>query len=346
MNTMKGRAAPWRRRDRAGRGLRRLLRRRHMLLPLASFIAGCASYALVERSAAMAQIIGAMVLASWLWILAEPLLARHIERLSRGRIPARLLPMITQSLHQETLFFALPFVAAATVWSSAQPLFLALVALAALVTTLDPIYIGRICARPGRLLVFQAFCAFVAALVVVPLALQRDTTIALEVAAVLTLLGLLPGALRWLRDTPRRAWPRGVAIGLLALAAAWGLRAHVPAVALEARDLRATTALDAKLTPGAALTRIDASTLRQHGLTAFAAIRAPLGLRQQLFFEWRHEGRMVERIGTDIAGGRSAGYRTFTRKRNFPADPGGRWEISLRTSSGQLLGRTTLHVEA
>ena len=54
---------------------------------------------------------------------------------------------------------------------------------------------------------------------------------------------------------------------------------------------------------------------------------------------------MVERIGTDIAGGREAGYRTFTRKQNFPAHPEGRWEIMLRTADGQLLARTELQVE-
>ena len=106
--------AVWRRRDRLGRALRWILRRRHVLMPLASFMAGCASYFLVERSAAMAQGIAVMVLAGWLWILAEPLLARLLQRVSRGRVSPRLLPLVTQSLHQETLFFALPFIAAAT----------------------------------------------------------------------------------------------------------------------------------------------------------------------------------------------------------------------------------------
>lgn len=337
--------AAWRRRDRTGRALRWTLRRRHLLMPLASFMAGCASYFLVERSAAMAQGIAILVLAGWLWILAEPLLARLLHRVSRGRISPRLLPLVTQSLHQETLFFALPFVAAATVWHSAQPLFLALVALAALATTLDRIYIDRICAHPARLMLFQAFCAFVAALVVVPLALHRDTASALDTAAALMLLGLLPGAWRWLRTTPARSWPRGALVCLL-LAAGWGLRAQVPAVGLEARELRAISTLSTGLEPGPAISRLDTAALRKQGLTAFAAIRAPLGLRQNLVFEWRHDGRVVERIDTAIAGGREAGYRTFTRKQNFPAHPEGRWEIALLTADGQLLARTELQVDA
>lgn len=338
--------AAWRRRDRLGRMLRWMLRRRHVLMPLASFAAGCASYLLVERSAAMAQGIAVLVLAGWLWILAEPLLARLLQRLSRGRVSPRLLPLVTQSLHQETLFFALPFVAASTVWSSAQPLFLAMVATAALVTTLDRVYIDRICVHPGRLMLFQAFCAFVAALVVVPLALHRDTTSALETAAVLMLLGLLPGAVRWLRVTPTRAWPRGALLVLLLLAAGWGLRTQVPAVGLEARQMRAVSDLESELAPGPAVSRIGVQELQQRGLTAFAAIRAPLGLHQALVFEWRHDGRLIERIPTEITGGREAGYRTFTRKHNFPVDPVGRWTISLRTSAGQLLARTELLVEA
>lgn len=337
-------AAPWKRRDRTGRWARWLMRRRHILLPLASLIAGWGSYLLVERSAAMAQAIGIMVLASWIWILAEPLLGRLLRHISRGRLSPRLLPLVTQSLQQETLFFALPFVAAATVWSSAQPVFLGLVALAALVTTLDHIYLDRICPRPGRLLLFQAFCAFVAALVIVPLALHRDTGSALEMAGGLMLVGLLPGALRWMHELRARTWLRGSAVALLLLAAGWGLRSHIPAVGLEVREMRATQSLDASLAPGMALTRLDVTALRERGLTAFAAIHAPLGVRQAMVFEWRHDGELVERIATDISGGREAGYRTYTRKQNFPAQAQGRWRIDLRTTAGQLLARTEVEV--
>lgn len=336
--------APWRRRDAAGRLTRALLRHRHRLLPAISFVAGWASYVLVERSAAMAQAIAAMVLAGWLWILAEGALGSLLTRMSRGRLSPALLRMVTQSLHQETLFFALPFVWAATVWQSSQPVFAVLVVLAAAATTVDRIYLDRICARPTLALAFQGFCAFVAALVVVPVALQRDTGSALGLAAGLMLLCLLPMVLRRLVTTPLRRLPRAALLLTATLAAGWTARGTVPPVGLETQSLRATQTLSMPRTPGAAIDHLDTAALRAEGLYTFAAVRAPLGLRQDLVFEWRHEGVLVERIATEIRGGREAGYRTWSRKQHFPADSAGEWRIALRTAAGQMLGETRVRV--
>lgn len=315
-------------------------------MPAASFLAGCASYVLVERSAALAQAVGAMVLASWCWILAEPLLAGYLRRLSKGRASPVVLRMVTQSLHQETLFFALPFVWGATHWQSSQPVFFALVALAAVATTIDRIYLDRICAVPWRALTFQAFCAFVAALVVVPLALHWDTQQALRLAGALMLLGLLPAIGQAIRQQAVRRWGAAALVLAGLLGSGWLLRAGIPPVGIESRQMRLTQEVNDALEPGEAVHQIAASQLERAGMHAFAAVRAPLGLRQNLVFEWRREGELVDRISTTIEGGREAGFRTFSRKQHFPTEPAGTWQVELRTADGQLVARTTLHVTA
>jgi len=315
-------------------------------MPAASFLAGCASYVLVERSAALAQAVGAMVLVSWCWILAEPLLASYLHRLSKGRASPVVLRMVTQSLHQETLFFALPFVWGATHWQSSQPVFLALVALAALATTIDRIYLDRICAVPWRALAFQAFCGFVAALVVVPLALHWDTQQALRLAGALMLISLLPAIAQAVRQRTIRRWGAAALVLAGLMGSGWLLRAGIPPVGIESRQMRLTQEINDALEPGEAVHRIAASQLKTSGMQAFAAIRAPLGLRQNLVFEWRREGELVDRITTTIEGGRDAGFRTFSGKEHFPAEPAGTWHIELRTTDGQLVARTTLEVTA
>jgi hypothetical protein len=45
-----------------------------------------------------------------------------------------------------------------------------------------------------------------------------------------------------------------------------------------------------------------------------------------------------------VRGGRREGFRTYSRKAAFPADPAGRWTVDVTTSSGQLVGRLSFRV--
>jgi hypothetical protein len=44
-------------------------------------------------------------------------------------------------------------------------------------------------------------------------------------------------------------------------------------------------------------------------------------------------------LPTPVLGGRSAGFRTHSRKADFGADTVGRWSVDVVTASGQLIGR-------
>ena len=68
------------------------------------------------------------------------------------------------------------------------------------------------------------------------------------------------------------------------------------------------------------------------------AISAPRGLAERIYHVWRHNGKVVDRIALDINGGRKEGYRAWTQKRNFPADPSGKWRVDVLTDGGQMLG--------
>jgi DNA primase len=77
---------------------------------------------------------------------------------------------------------------------------------------------------------------------------------------------------------------------------------------------------------------------------AYAAIRAPSGLSQEVIFEWRHADHL-ERIVEQIQGGRSTGFRTFSRKRIFPEGAEGSWTVDVLTPDEQLLKRLRFTVE-
>ena len=55
-------------------------------------------------------------------------------------VPRPLLRYATQMVHQETLFFIVPFYIITTTWNSGQAVFTGLLGVAALISLIDPLY--------------------------------------------------------------------------------------------------------------------------------------------------------------------------------------------------------------
>ena len=53
---------------------------------------------------------------------------------------------------------------------------------------------------------------------------------------------------------------------------------------------------------------------------------------------WQLNGKEVDRIALNINGGRKEGYRAWTHKQVFPANPIGRWQVRVLTEDGQVIG--------
>ncbi len=314
------------------------------LLPTISFVAGWLGFLLIQRSESMARVIAVMALVGWPWLLAENLLGRWLERATHNRLPPKLLGFVTQNLQQEILFFSLPFLIGATQRDVGQIAFTASVALVAIVSTIDPFYQKHIASRPDTSAAFHGLCTFIASLVVLPIALAMPLEQALPFALAITGLWLLlslPRMLAGIQDHRLRLVSIA-AIGV-ALVCLWQFRAHVPAAGLSLKDSRITQTID-ELQPGPVLRRIDADALIADGVIAFVAIRAPMGLSQSVMFEWWHRGIRLDQI-TERIQGVDHGWRTYSRKRNFPPDPGGAWRVDVLTPQGQLICRLRFVVE-
>ena len=50
-------------------------------------------------------------------------------------------------------------------------------------------------------------------------------------------------------------------------------------------------------------------------------------------------------LPTPVQGGRLGGFRTYSRKSDFPADARGRWSVDVVTAAGQLVGRVRFRVD-
>ena len=312
------------------------------LLPAISFAAGWLGFLLVHRGEDLARIVALLALLGWFWLLLEPWVRRRLER-RRRRVGNFVVNFVSQSLQQELLFFSLPLLIGATQLDAGQVAFTTLVGLAALMTTVDPWYERFIATRAARRMSFHAFCSWIAALVVLPMVLL----VPVERALPLSLLGVaawllltLPLSLYSLpRWRTRAAWMIGM-IGVPLLL--WQLRGQVPAAGLAVTDARVTQTIDERV-PGAPVRRLRQQDLEQ-GVIAFAAIRAPAGLSQQVVFEWRHNGER-EQIPVEIQGGRADGFRAYSRKQVFPEDSAGVWTVDVLTPQAQLLERLRFIVE-
>lgn len=292
----------------------------------------------------MARLIAALSLAAWPWMLIQQGLRGYLLRRFPSKWTPYALQMITQSLQQEILFFSLPFLFAATQLDWGQLLFTGLACAAALLSTLDPIYEKRLGKRPVLALLFHAYCSFLAALVVLPIVAKVQLENALPLALGTTGLGLLLGLPQvWFDLGTSRERALGITGLILAPFLLWLLRAHVPAAGLSVTEARVSQSIR-NLAPGEPVQRLSAQQLLSGGAIAFVAIRAPMGLEQTVVFRWSRNGEVVDRIPAEIHGGSGAGWRTYSRKRNFPQDPRGDWSVDLVTPEGQLIKRLRFSV--
>ena len=295
----------------------------------------------------VAWIIGYLLL---LWLLFALLtqVRQSWERSARRtqRLVATAVDYTVQTLYHGLLLFVLPAYYAAATLSSLNVLFVVLLAALALLATFDPWYHAIVQPRPWLGAAFFVISIFAALNVALPLlGIRPFVGVLLSAwAAVVAVTPAVRRAMEW-------PWPSallGTMTAGIVVAALTGMgcRWIPPAPLFVARaalewNLGAIDSLEPERRG------ISAEELQRRGLTAFTAIYAPAGLRQPVAHVWKQEGRVVDVVSFQaVAGGRREGFRTWSRKTSFPADPRGRWTVDVMTTSGQLIGRLTFRVVA
>lgn len=323
----------------------RLISRYPGTVALFGFGSGVASFVLVERQAGLAKVIAALMLVSWLWLMLETSLRRALERRFGWKVPPPLLRYVTQMVHQESLFFIIPFFFITTTWNSGQSVFTVLLGIAALVSLVDPLYYKWLAPRRWVYLAFHALTLFAVLLTALPIIFHLSTPQSYLWALGIAVALALP-SLSGLFAT----WNWKSVLGMLVLAAAVGLagwmgRTWVPPATLWLTDVAVTRTFDnASRKPGDRLRQLTLAELHGNGLYAYTAINAPRGLKERIYHEWIHNGRQVDRIPLEISGGRDAGYRAWTHKRNFPERATGKWRVRVVTEAGQMIGMLRFQV--
>tara|TARA_R100000687_G_scaffold37311_1_gene30416 strand:- start:126 stop:1490 length:1365 start_codon:yes stop_codon:yes gene_type:complete len=324
-----------------------LAKRWPWLIAAIGFISGVASYFLVERKESLAQVIAILMLVSWVFLVLENWLRESFKSRFGLNIPPALMHYLTQLVHQESLFFVLPFFLAVTTWNHTQAGFTALLILCALISVIDPLYYKQLAPRRSLFVIFHALALFAVLLVALPILLQLTTGQSLAFALIASLLFSLPSLVKFVANG--RWWRRPLMTLMLAALAAglWQVPSLVPPAALRLTEFNLVQQVDREQrTHSIHIDRLDVQSLKRDGIYAWTAIRAPRGLQEKIHHLWIHNGKQVDRITLNIEGGSEQGYRAWTQKLNFPEDPVGKWQVKVVTDSGQLIGIKRFTVEA
>ncbi|MFO1390126.1 DUF5924 family protein [Cellvibrio sp.] len=317
----------------------KIAERRPWIIPLFGFVSGAASFLLVERKQEQfAQLISILMLAGWVWIALENLLQRGISRWFGIRIPAVVFRYISQLIHQESLFFVIPFFFITTAWNTGQIVFTSVLIKAALVSIIDPIYYHWLAARRWLYFCFHGVTLFAALLTALPLIFHLPTPQSylwsLGVAVLLTCPGLV-------RSMTVAWWKRVAAIAILIVCATgFGIlvRPWIPPASLWLTKVAITDRIDNRERAPQQQFKTITSTQLHAGIYAYTAIHAPRGLRERIYHQWIHDGKKFDKIALNISGGNDQGYQTWTHKTNFPKDAAGDWQIQVVTEANQIIG--------
>ncbi|HWR79201.1 MAG TPA: DUF5924 family protein [Pseudomonas sp.] len=316
-----------------------LTQRYPWVIALYGFVSGLASFILVDRQDQLASLIAILMLASWLFLVLESAFNQRLARWFGIELPAWLARFVTQMIHQQSLFFVLPFFAMSTTWNSGQLLFTSLLGAAALVSIIDPLYYDWLAPRRWLYLAYHSLTLFAVMLTAMPIILHLTTPQSYQLALLLTVLLSFPTLAASLQF--RRRW-RWLALPLLTaglLGAGWLARPWVPPATLRLNQVAISLDVnDQTRAPSQSLQQLSATQLRSQGLYAFTAINAPRGLAERIYHVWKRDGEEVDRIALNIQGGTQSGYRAWSHKQNFPQEVVGRWSVEVVTDAGQLIG--------
>ena len=314
-----------------------LIKRYPGVIALGGFISGIGSFILVDRQESLASWVAILMLVSWVWLMLENTFTELFARTFKREIPQPLLRYATQMIHQESLFFVLPFFFVTTTWNSGQLIFTGLLGAAGLVSIIDPLYYKWVAPRRWLFLALHTLTLFAAMLTALPIILHLTTAESFKLALGVAMLLSFPSLAS---SFPVNSARRAIALVLVTLAiggGGWLLRSWVPPATLWMTEVAISTDVRDR-TPSESLKEVPASQIRSAGLYAYTAIKAPRGLNERIYHVWQLNGKEVDRIALNINGGRKEGYRAWTHKQVFPANPVGRWQVRVLTEDGQVIG--------
>ena len=316
-----------------------LAQRYPWVIALYGFVSGAAGFILVDRQDSLAAVIAILMLVSWLFLVLESAFNQSLARWFGIELPDWVMRFVTQMIHQQSLFFLLPFFVISTTWNSGQLVFTSLLCGAALLSIIDPLYYNWLPPRRWLYLTFHSLTLFATMLTAMPIILHLTTAQSYQLALLITVLLAFPTLAGSLKVEGKWGWLAVPLLSAVLLGAGWLAKPWIPPATLRLNQVAISLQLnDQARAPSKSLKQLTPAQMRRNGLYAFTNISAPRGLSEQIYHVWRHNGVEIDRIPLDIQGGSDKGYRAWSHKQNFPSNSVGDWTVEVLTDGGQQIG--------
>jgi hypothetical protein len=287
----------------------------------------------------------AMLYVALLWLLslttprdAPALPGRRARWLRTG------IAYMSRNFYQQILFFILPIYYASATWTTLNMAFVVLLALSALLSTLDVVYDRHLSGNRTLVAVFFTLNLFACLTAALPILWHIGPSMAVRAGAALAFLGFLSFHLG---PRPSRHGP-WLALVVSAVILAWVAGAGqriVPPVPLRLVHTEFGDHVDRESLDVA--TRFETLPAGWSGtLDAVTSVRAPMGLSEGVRHRWWINGVLVKTTPAyRVEGGRPGGFRIWTALPVDHAVPGAWITVDVETAGGQIIGRRTLRVD-
>jgi hypothetical protein len=268
--------------------------------------------------------------------------------LNHPRLPARWAPRVcllvnyfNKNFYQQMMFFVLPIYYASATLSSRNTIFVLLVGVSAVLSTLDIVYDRHLSVSRTLTAIFFAFNLFALINVMLPVLWSVSNTWTTRLSALLAAMAFLT-----LFHPLSQAKARRIALGLLVtifwLVAVEGGRAFIPPAPLRLASAEFGTGFqrDSLRLEPVVTGLAPAAAARLYGVSA---IKAPLGLKERVQHRWYQNGRLVWASPFyNVTGGREEGFRLWTACAFENITSATKLRLDVETEGGQLIGRAKL----
>lgn len=273
------------------------------------------------------------------------------QLLQRSWMPARwaerlrlLVNLFNKNLYQQVLFFVLPIYYGSATGSSWNFVFVVLLAVSTLLSTLDVVYDRHLSVRRSLTAPFFAFNLFALFNVMLPVLWSIGNNWASRISAVLAALGFST-IFQPFSQAKRRQYAFALCATVLFVLLVELARPFIPPAPLRLvaaafgsdyqEESKAVTPILTAVEPGQAR--------RLHVLTP---IKAPLGLKESVQHRWYKNGRLVWASPfIQVTGGREQGFRLWTNYQFDVVEPGAVVRVDAVTEGGQLIGRARIEAQ-
>lgn len=277
----------------------------------------------------------------WLSSLFLPTFARRYRLGPRWHERARLaINYFNKNFYQQLLFFLLPIYYASTTFGSRNMVFLILLALSAVLSTLDVVYDRYLSPRWSLSSLFFVFNLFAAINVMLPVLWSIGNYAALWLSGLLALAGFASMLVRLSGLRGHSVRMRLVAAAVIILVALEVFPPYIPPAPLCLAKAEFGRSVNSRLMIAAPLSALPSAPGR---IAVLTAIKAPMGLRESVRHRWYLDGREFYASGYHtVTGGREEGYRLWSQITLKNPGESRSLTVDVETHGGQLIGRALL----